>query len=206
MATRPNIEPLFDAGKYKEAADFLPAPDEMENDYGTIKQTSVPAETIFYSIRQDRNCAFKKKSGQVKHKLFFFCKDLNLCLNATGEDETLPVWKVSTMKELKIIRIKNHRRDFFLPFWGEDGYDESLFNISDDSEFETILYYYLMKHKLDGFEAINIIDQGGFGFNPEMPEFAFLEDVVEKEIKIQRFLSVRDFLQQKRKRKRNLIF
>ena len=72
-----DIEPLFDAEKYQEAADLLPAPDEMESDYGTIEQTSVPAETVFYSIRRNGKCAFAKK-GPEKHKLFFFVKTSDL--------------------------------------------------------------------------------------------------------------------------------
>jgi len=199
-----SIGALIHSKKFKKVADLLPAPDEMETKYGTIEQTSVPAETVFYSIRRNENCAFKRKSpfrnGEESHKLFFFCKDISLCIDATDDDENLPVWEVSTTKKLKIIRIKEVRNNFLLPFWSGD--DEMVFYELGYYNLEKILYYYLMKHNLDGYQAIVAIDQMG---SEELPEFVFLEDVVEKEIVIQRCLPVREFLQQKRKRKRKAL-
>ena len=193
-----NIGKLLEAGKLKEAADLLPAPNEMENDYGTIEQKSIPVETVFYSIRQDGNCVFERKSrfrknGQERHKLFFFCKNINLCINATVADDTLPVWEVSTKKQLKIIRIKPLRIEFLLPFYN-DFLDVHYYDL------EKILYYYLIKHKLDGYEAIAGMDQTLSG--EDMPEFAFLENVVEQKLVIQGCLPVGEFLRQERNRKR----
>lgn len=191
-----NIGALIESGKFREVADLLPAPDEMET-YDYIEQTSVPAETVFYSIRQDGNCEFKRKSpglnytfstnGEEKHKLFFFCKDINLCIQATDDDENLSVWEVSTKKKLKIIRIKEYRKDFISPFY-EDYVDLEFYHV------EKILFYYLMKHNLDGYEAVEAMDQSMFG--EDIPEFAFLEDVVEKEIVIKRCIPVRDLLKE----------
>ena len=192
-----NIGALIESGKCQEVADLLPAPDEMETDYETIEQTSVPAETVLYSIRQDGNCEFKRKSpgliytfrtnGEEKHKLFFFCKDINLCIQATDDDKNLPVWEVSTKKKLKIIRIKEYKKEFVLPFY-EDYVDLEYYEV------EKILSYYLMKHNLDGYEAVEAMDQSMVG--EDMPEFAFLEDVVEKEIVIKRCILVRDLLKE----------
>ncbi len=192
-----NIGALIESGKFQEAADLLPAPDEMETVDKTIEQTSVPAETVFYSIRQDGNCEFKRKSpgliytfrtdGEEKHKLFFFCKDINVCIQATDEDENLPVWEVSTKKKLKIIRIKENRKEFIMPFY-ENYSDLEFYHM------EKILFYYLMKHNLDGYEAVEAMDQKMLA--EDMPEFAFLEDVVEKEIVIKRCIPVRDLLKE----------
>jgi hypothetical protein len=190
-----NIGKLIEEGKLQKAADLLPAPDEMESDFGTIEQTSVPAKTVFYSIRRNGNCAFEKK-GPEKHKLFFFCKDTSLCIEALGEEyeDHLPIWEVCTKKELKIIRIKGWRHEFLKPYY-KDYLDVGYYDE------EKILSYYLIKHNLDGFQAAAEMDQTASS-EKNLYEFAFLEDVVEKEIVIQRCLPVRELLQQKTKKRK----
>jgi len=158
----------------KKVAEALPTPEEMKSCYVEI----VPAKTVFYSIRTDEICEYKKKPiyhnpSTIAHRMFFFCTDIKLCMEAADDDPKLPVWVATNQNKLNIIRINGWRHDFLKPYYKKrvSYYDE-----------ETILNYYLIKHNLDGFQAAVDYDQDDSG--ERKYEFAFLEDVVEQKMNI----------------------
>ena len=123
-------------------------------------------------------CEYKKKPiyhnpSTIAHRMFFFCTDIKLCMEAADDDPKLPVWVATNQNKLNIIRINGWRHDFLKPYYKKrvSYYDE-----------ETILNYYLIKHNLDGFQAAVDYDQDDSG--ERKYEFAFLEDVVEQKMNI----------------------
>jgi len=173
-----NIKTLIDKGDMKKVAEALPPPAQMKN----FTLVNVPANKTFYSVRQPGGCEFKKKQpfkdGTKRHKLFFFCDDLELCIYATkntGSGGGGPVWIASNSTELKIVKIDGWRHQFLNPYY--DGYLDI-----DYYDKEIILYYYLIKHELDGFQAATMQDQPDF--KKKTFEFAFLEKVMQKKVMI----------------------